>query len=117
MLNPITSKALPSEESCVAHVVPAALNRNSVKVRSNKDFDNRFGTLNDSVLIDLVRNRLEGKQNVRVDVFEGNNIDCPSASFRSKARIQGDSRTGRSGTFEISFPKRTSDSWRLAHFD
>ena len=115
MLNPIRKTSQPFE-TCEAHLVPQALNPQSWTVVSDRAFDSDFGRYNDAILVDFVHNRIEGKENARVHVFDPNNPTKLVTKFRTKTKIVVDSRTNvRNGSFTITYPKGTSDAWREAH--
>jgi len=87
MFSPIRASDIESE-SCDAHLIPEALGSSNATVPSERDFDNNFGTLNDSRLVTYIRNCAEGEKEVAVEFYDEKTMQMlHRSSIRTKATI------------------------------
>src|SRR5581483_7172391 len=82
-------------ESCEAHLIPEALGMSRATVISERDFDNQFGTRNDSVLVRFVRNAVSDEKEAEVAIYdERGEVMLHKTSVRAKTTFTPTSPTG-----------------------
>src|SRR5690349_13381988 len=85
-------------EPCDAHLIPEALGVSNTTVVSEKDFDNTFGSRNDSVLVRHVENAIGELKDVEVAFYDENmEVMTHQTTVRAKTTLRYDPECGRRG--------------------
>jgi hypothetical protein len=91
-------------ESCHAHLIPDALDVSNATIPSEKEFDNTFGTMNDSRLTKYVKNCVGEEKDVSVEFYDESSMKMlHQSSFRTKSTINVGDGGARKGDIQFDF--------------